>query len=217
MPDEEYKEPPRTLPKDLLMITDLETIKVVADPLRLQLLNLLREEPRTVKELAKSLHLSQTKLYYHMDLLEKHGLVRVTGTRLVSGILEKRYQAAAYKFSVDHALLAPAPSEPSSHEGSDVFLSAVLDYTRSDIQRSLEEGLIELRKDAPPERRLVLGRLWMRLLPEQAAEFIKRLADLEAEFERAQPPPDDPNAQLYEYLLGFYPTRQRPPATPQGE
>src|SRR5690349_23081625 len=116
MPDEDYQEQPRTLPKDLLVITDLETVKVVADPLRLQLLNLLREEARTVKELAKTLHLPQTKLYYHMDLLEKHGLVRVVGTRLVSGILEKRYQAAAYKFSVDHALLMPAPSAPSSHE-----------------------------------------------------------------------------------------------------
>ena len=216
MPDEDYEKQPPTLPKDLLMITDLETIKVVADPLRLQLLNLLREEPRTVKQLSRMLHLPQTKLYYHMDLLEKHGLVRVVSTRLVSGILEKRYQAAAYKFSVDHAFLTPAPSAPSSHEGMDVFLSAVLDYTRSDIQRSLEEGLIELRKDAPPERRLILGRLWMRLLPEQAAEFIRRVADLEAEFERAQPAPDDPNAQLYEYLLGFYPTRQRPSAEEGG-
>jgi DNA-binding transcriptional ArsR family regulator len=214
MSDEDCEEPPRTLPKDLLLITDVETLKVVADPLRLQLLNLLREEPHTVKQLAKLLHLPQTKLYYHMDLLEKHGLARVVGTRLVSGILEKRYQAAAYKFSVDYALLMPAPSAPSSREGLDVFLSAVLDYTRSDIQRSLEEGLIELRKDAPPERRLILGRLWMRLLPEQAAEFIRRVADLEAEFERAQAAPDDPNAQLYEYLLGFYPTRQRPPAAP---
>lgn len=213
MPDEEYQEPPqRTLPKDLLMITDLETLKVVADPLRLQLLNLLREEPRTVKELAKTLHLPQTKLYYHMDLLEKHGLVRVAGTRLVSGILEKRYQAAAHRFSVDHALLAPAPSEPSSHEGLDVFLSAVLDYTRSDIQRSLEEGLIELRKDAPPERRLVLGRRWFWLRPEQVEAFQKRIRELDEEFEAVQPAPDDPDAQMYEYLLGFYPTRQRPPS-----
>jgi DNA-binding transcriptional ArsR family regulator len=214
MPDEESEEQPPTLPKDLLMITDLETLKVMADPLRLQLLNLLREEPRTVKQLSRLLHLPQTKLYYHMDLLEKHKLVRIVATRLVSGILEKHYQATAYKFSVDYALLMPPPSAPSSHEGMDVFLSAVLDYTRSDIQRSLEEGLIELRKDVPPERRLVLGRRWMRLTPEQASAFQKRINELGMEFEAAQPAPNDPHAQLYEFLLGFYPTRQRPPAAP---
>src|SRR5215472_3478772 len=105
MPDEEPKEHyDNVLPEDFCMISDLETLKVVTDPLRLNLVNLLRGEPRTAKELAKILHLSQTKLYYHIGLLEQHGLIRVVGTRLVSGILEKQYQATAYKLSVDRRL-----------------------------------------------------------------------------------------------------------------
>ena len=58
------------VPEDMFMITDLETLKMAADPLRLEILNFLRGEPRTVKEMAKQLSLPQTKLYYHMGLLE---------------------------------------------------------------------------------------------------------------------------------------------------
>src|ERR1043166_3085439 len=95
-------------PEDFCMISDLETLKVVTDPLRLNIVNLLRGGPRTAKELATMLHLSQTKLYYHIGLLEQHGFIRVVGTRLVSGILEKQYQATAYKLSVDRRLFSPA-------------------------------------------------------------------------------------------------------------
>ena len=140
----------KVLPEDFCMISDLETLKVVTDPLRLNIVNLLRGEPRTAKELAKTLHLSQTKLYYHIGLLEQHGLIRVVGTRLVSGILEKQYQATAYKLSVDRRLFSPAPASPAGYEGLEVYLSAVLDYTHSDMMRSVRSGLAQFSDAAPP-------------------------------------------------------------------
>jgi len=198
-------------PEDLLMISDLETLKVVADPLRLNILNLLRGSPRTAKELARALHLSQTKLYYHIGLLEQHGLIRVVGTRLVSGILEKQYQATAYKLSVDRKLFSPAPSAPAGYEGLEVFLSAVLDYTHSDMMRSVQSGLAELSEDAPLDRKLNVGRNWFWLTPAEARDFLGRLWALEGEFQRRHGDAPAEGTQLYEFLIGFYPTHERSP------
>src|SRR5579872_2555332 len=85
-------------PAETLEIDDLETLKVVADPRRKQLIDLLRQDAATVKELAAVMRVSPKSLYYHINLLQKHGLIRVVDTRLVSGITEKRYRAMAYLF-----------------------------------------------------------------------------------------------------------------------
>ena len=77
-----------------LVIDDVEQLKVLSDALRLQLLDVLSDEAErgaTAKELAEALGTKQTKLYRHLALLEEHGFIRVVETRLVSGILEKRY------------------------------------------------------------------------------------------------------------------------------
>jgi len=217
----------RILPEDMFTIGDLETLKVVTDPLRLQMLNLLRGQPHTAKELAKALHLPQTKLYYHIDLLEKHGLIRVVATRLVSGILEKQYQATAYKLTVDRALFWMAPSAAGQYEGLEVFLSAVLDYTHSDIMRSVRSGLIDFGKDAPADHALDIGRIWFRLSPEQVVALQDRLKALVQEFQPPHLAEAAEGTQLYEFLLAFYPTHEHPPVgeqpmgitqwTPEGE
>ncbi len=198
-------------PESFFTISDLETLKVVTDPLRLDMLNLLRSEPRTAKELAKALHLSQTKLYYHLGLLEQHGLIRVVSTRLVSGILEKQYQATAAKLTVDRRLFLPPGAVGGGYEGLEVFLSAVLDYTHSDMMRSVQSGLAELREDAPPERRLHVGRRWFWLTPEEARAFMERLWALDDEFQRLHGDQPAEGTQLYEFLIGFYPTHERAP------
>lgn len=50
---------------------------------RLRILGLLRREPRTLKQLVAELDLPTTRLYYHVNLLESHGLIRAVETRIV--------------------------------------------------------------------------------------------------------------------------------------
>ena len=61
-------------PADEFVVKDLETMKVVTHPLRLQILEYLLAQPRTVKEIAEEIGTTPTKLYYHINLLEKHGM-----------------------------------------------------------------------------------------------------------------------------------------------
>jgi len=190
--------------EDIFLIDNLETLKVVADPLRLQILELLRREPQAVKQLAAAMSVPLKKLYYHINLLEAHRLIRVASTRIVSGIIEKQYQVTAYRLSVERALLSLAA--PANDEGVDAFLSLILDHAKSEISKGVRAGLIDPAHKTMAQRGLVLGRRWIRMSPERADAFLLRLKALEDEFEALQAEPTDAATQFYELLLGLYPT-----------
>jgi DNA-binding transcriptional ArsR family regulator len=80
-------------------ISDAETLRALADPLRLRILSVLMQRDdgnlpvMSVKELAADLGEPQTKLYRHIKHLESAGLINAVSSRVVSGIVEQRYQA----------------------------------------------------------------------------------------------------------------------------
>ena len=204
---------------DVLVVTRPETLKLISDPLRLRLLELLRDQARTVKELATALDAPVTKLYYHVNLLLEHGLIRVADTRLVSGITEKRYRVVAARLSVDRALLGPADG---GADGLDAWLAVVLDEAKAEIRKSVRSGLVEVARKEPGQGGLVLGRDWLRLTPERAQEFCDRLWALEDEF-LADADPAAPGTEaghdgthVYEFLIGLYPTVPSVPAPSVG-
>ena len=92
-------DPQARRPATEMVITDMEQLKAISDPLRLRMVELMGEAPVrgwTAKELAERLGTKQTKLYHHLTLLEERGFIRVAGhARSVSGILEKRYAVVA--------------------------------------------------------------------------------------------------------------------------
>lgn len=204
---------PRPQSDSVRVIDDLDTLRLLTQPVRLKIVEALRSAPgpQTVKELAAALGTTQTKLYYHVNLLEGADLIRVAATRLVSGIVEKRYAAASYRIAVDRALLSPATS---GGDGLEVLLAIIFDQVRTEIRRSVAAGLIDLdrsRDDDTGPNSLMLGRKWLLLTPEQVAEFRQRLGQVQEEYQGQDPMPGDfianppPGSQLYEMLLGFYP------------
>jgi DNA-binding transcriptional ArsR family regulator len=88
-----------------LEIQDVAVLKVLSAPVRMEIIKHIgtvnkRGERCTVKQLAGLMDMPQTKLYYHIRLLEKHNLLVVGATRMVSGIQEKLYQVAALDFTL---------------------------------------------------------------------------------------------------------------------
>ena len=166
---------------DIRILRDPETVRLIADPLRLRLLDHLRQQPRTVTELAELLDVPRTRLYYHVKLLEEHGLIAVDATREVSGITERRYRVTAYRFSVDKALLGPAGESGTPLE---TYLAVILDEVASEIRRAVAAGFINLegtQEDSFGPRRLLIGRQWYRLTPEDVSRFQERYAAFEEE------------------------------------
>ena len=91
-----------------------------------------------------------------MRLLEEHGLLIVTSTRIVSGIIQRHYQTVARRLSIDRALLGGG----ADAGGFDLALSIVLDEVRADLQRSIAAGLVDVTRYSPGEGGLVLGGTW---------------------------------------------------------
>ncbi len=189
-------------------ITTLEALKVFADPLRQQIIETLLDSPKTVKQVAAELELAPTKLYYHVNLLEEHTLIQVTETRVVSGIIEKHYLAAAREYFIDRSLLTLG--QDTGSEGLEVAFDAMIMPIRADLQKSLKQGLIDTSEDAPEPHKFRMWRAMSQLSEQQAAEFYIRLDKLIDEFNDARVGND--NARHYGLLIGIYPTT--PPRKP---
>jgi DNA-binding transcriptional ArsR family regulator len=187
------------------MVKDLAVLRVLSDGLRLQLIEAFgrtRGVPRSVKEVARELGQSPTKLYYHVNLLEEHGLLLVAESRLVSGIVEKRYVPAAKNYKVDDSLLKTAELSEGS-EGRDVLAQAidsVLASTADDFKRAIAAGFARLGDDAASPRRTVLSKSNLRLRPEDAAKVIAMLEEL-----AERDDDDSQDASTYGVTLAFYP------------
>lgn len=193
-------------PIEKFIIRDLEALKVVADPLRVQLLETLSLEPLTVKELADRLGLAASKLYYHIKLLEEHSLIQVVATRIVSGIIEKQYRATAEKLEVDEELLAFRTD--SGKENITSLVTVALDAARQDMLRSLEARHLALEQGATENpRRMTFIRDVCAISEARAEEFHQRLQELLQAFKTAGDTTDaGEKTQRYAMMLALYPT-----------
>lgn len=163
------------------VVTSLETLKVMADPVRLHILESLVGHPMTVKELAKRLGTPAAKLYYHINLMEEHGLIKVVSQRIVSGILEKQYRTRAKSFDIDKGLLALGGSQDGGP--LDMMLKVVFDATREDVRKAITLGLMKPTEEDPALRNGMLMRVVTRFSQDRLKEFQDRLLSLIKEFD----------------------------------
>lgn len=167
--------------KPVLLIEDLETLRIITDPLRLQIIDILSAKPMTINQVANQLGLSSSRLYYHFNLLEERGLIEVVETRMVNNLMEKRYWLAAEEIEIDKVLL-----DFSSGKARENLVSVVtssLEAIRSEILRSLQARSFNLEQGARPiPRDMIINSLRKRLSDETYQKFIKRLQSLIKEF-----------------------------------
>ena len=88
-PPKRSKDGRRSAPQaELRTLDDLKQVRALAHPLRMRILTALCEE-RTTKQVAELLHEKPTRLYHHVDALERAGLVQLTRTQPKRGTIEK--------------------------------------------------------------------------------------------------------------------------------
>ena len=74
-----------------------------------------------------------SKIYYHIKLLLKHGLIEEVGHNIDSGIVEKIYQASARHFKMVNPLInSEVPAETA-----DILFSSMLDNTTQRFRHAL--------------------------------------------------------------------------------
>ena len=81
-------------PPDQLVLHTPAHFRALGHPLRHRLLNLLRQRPATLAQLASALGSTKGTVGYHVQLMVDAGLVRLAGTRRVRGGTERYYEPA---------------------------------------------------------------------------------------------------------------------------
>ncbi|MFQ5744619.1 MAG: helix-turn-helix domain-containing protein [Acidobacteriota bacterium] len=181
-----------------------DQIKALTNPLRQRILGAMIQEPITTKQVSVLLSEKPTRLYHHVDALERAGLIRLSHTRQNRGTVEKYFQAVAHRFVVDRKAVevnGAAGGEGTELEG---VIAQSLDATLSEIRDGISSGVVRADKEAGDS---VFIRSHLRASPLEMSKLIEKLQEWIRECQRCH----DPEADLeYGLTLAFYPTSITP-------
>ncbi len=188
---------------DTFWIEDLDSLRALADPTRLQIIELL-VKPLSVKEIAEEMAVPRTRLYHHIKTLEQNGLIRVVGERKARALNERVYVAAAKEFRPGPGIL----EEATGDEMAEALLTTVLDTTRADFIRAVRSDVVRL-DEIGEHQLLAVGRCLARLPDAKAERFAREVEDLVRRMNEEDTQTDeDP---VFAFAFVFYPTKRRTP------
>jgi DNA-binding transcriptional ArsR family regulator len=183
-------------------VTDVDTIKALADSTRLAILRALNRDrvPKSAKELAEELEQPQTKLYRHLKVLLEAGLIEAAETRVVSGIVETKYRSAQGSVTID-----PTGHPDETREAMGRIIDENLtDYRKRFLRHMYAEGIPADTEQAKSSGMLMF--LSSTLAPDVAADFQNRLEALVKEFDGL---PRDPDGVRVEGLVSWFTPKRR--------
>jgi len=200
------------------IVHDVETLKALADPARLAILELLMGDYArtwTAKELAGAITMPPKKIYYHLGLLEQQGLLEVRTTQVVNGIIEKHYGAGQESITFQRggpsAGAAVAVGEQAeSPEQMSRLVTTLFDEVQAHILTGLDSGAAVMSRDAPDDKRVVVSYTTAGMEPRQAGEFRDALLAVIERFRAAS----TPGAPAFELLAAIHPRGAASPGMP---
>lgn len=168
-------------------LAGLAQMRALAHPLRLRILELFTDKPRTTMQVAELLEQPPTRLYHHVAALERAGLLRLTETRKKRGTVERWYTAVAHSFE-------SAP-RPGVRRGKTAASAARRAIALTVLEQARQEVVAAMQR--PGEARPMLGRIVIVAPRERIGELKKRLRrmmeEVQREFggqEEAEPAPE---------------------------
>jgi DNA-binding transcriptional ArsR family regulator len=190
---------------DSYRISDLKQVKALAHPLRVRIIETLASsDPMTTKQVADLLGEKPTRLYHHVDLLEKAGLIQLTHTRKNRGTTEKYYEAIARQFRAAPDLF----SDESAEDQSDAIrpmIRTIFDNTTTELLRLIDS---HQSGELLEEEGGLLSYIEMHLAQEQIEEVqqkLKDVLDLLQSFEDSEASADDEGLRKFRLTIAHYP------------
>lgn len=187
--------------KDIHKLGNLAQVRALADPLRLRLLEALRAKPMTTKQVALLIGEKPTRLYHHMEALERAGLVRLVKTRRNRGTVEKYYSPIAEQIIVDRQLLEAGKGTRKATRGYEGLLLGALEATLDEARRSVAAGLIQ---PLDAGRNALISRQQFSCTEAQLRQLTDRIRGWIEECQSCEPVPGE---QLYNLTVAFYPVK----------
>ena len=174
-------------------VAGLAQVRALAHPLRLRLLGLFGERPRTTKQAAQVLGQPPTRLYHHVAVLERAGLLRLRETRANRGTTEKYFETVASMFE------SPLPKSGRARtSGKDQAALGMMLF--DEARNELVRALAECDADAPETLPLAMRVVGL-LTPAAAARLKKDLLRMLPWLKRERVRAEKSNRKLKRYSL----------------
>lgn len=181
----------------------LAQMRALAHPLRLRILELFAEQPRTTMQVAELLGEPPTRLYHHVAALERAGLLRLVETRKKRGTVERWYEAVARTFDnvVGSRRSARTPKEAAARR---TVVLSVLEQSRQEVVAAMHRS---------GEEPAAIARLVIVAPRARITEVRRRLyevvQDVQREFAGEQDSELPPDQERWALTMTFTPIRPR--------
>ena len=91
--------------KEVLVLRDLDCIKAIAHPRRVDILKTFDKEPLSAKQLSEILDEPHAKINYHIKTLYNVGILELVEEKIKSGIVEKYYYPTANNIVISKKII----------------------------------------------------------------------------------------------------------------
>ena len=142
-------------PKDIIRIDNIKLLKVISDPTRKKIIDVLYDKPLTASEIADIISYPKDKIYYHIKKLQTNGILIIAESEKVKGITQNKFINAAKKFDIASSLNVEETPRPSKSEEKE-------EADKQEIDDAIEDDSenTEIENDTPtPEGNPLLASL----------------------------------------------------------
>ncbi|HEY4131217.1 MAG TPA: winged helix-turn-helix domain-containing protein [Gemmatimonadaceae bacterium] len=188
-------------------------LRALAHPLRLRMIELFAEMPRTTKQVAELLGEPPTRLYHHVAALERAGFLVLKATKANRGATEKWYEAVAPRIATGSAegdgatAVVLTSSSRDSRGAKRALVTTLLDQTRREVFAAATST------DAQP---ILLARLVVAIpsssVPEVRRHLQEALVNIRHDLGIEDQPPDA-ECERWAMTLAFTPVWPNLPRT----
>ncbi|MDX2060241.1 MAG: helix-turn-helix domain-containing protein [Gemmatimonadales bacterium] len=188
-----------------MVLSRLDQVRALADPLRVRLVETLVAREASVAELAAVAEVPLTRLYHHVDLLLETGLIEVVSRIRRRGAEERRFRAVAARYTLAGSLLEMTP-------GPDGGAAEMLA-----LGKGILGGALEALTDGLAAGRIVPGRPGLGLILQDrtvrmsAAAFQALAEELPAWLDEFSRRHRTPRGAPYRVVIASFPASDPPP------
>jgi DNA-binding transcriptional ArsR family regulator len=176
-----------------------QQLRALAHPLRIRLLEAFARGPRTTMQVAVELGEPPTRLYHHVNALERASVLRLVERRQVRGATEKYYAVASKRIGTIQGERVTAASRASLA----TIATAVFDQARSELLAAVTESPID-PTSAPLALRMLLS-LPASKIPRARRRILSLLKQMQREGKQARHS-NAKDCKQWALTLGFAPT-----------
>jgi DNA-binding transcriptional ArsR family regulator len=174
-----------------------QELRALAHPLRLRLVEHFARGPRTTMQVAAEMGEPPTRLYHHVNALERAGILRLKSTRQVRGTTEKYFEVAKHKLG----LIRARDVTPAARASLRGLATLVFDEAREELLAAIADPGGLTRETAPIALRMLLS-----VPPSHQKRVRRRIMATVKAIKRELKGSDKNSAEGWALTLGFAPT-----------